>query len=54
MSSQKPLTRMVEIKGGALKTELKTLFDPLVAGAGYLDGLPGTGERASEQFAVVE
>jgi hypothetical protein len=43
-----------EIKDEALKAELKTLIDPFVAAVGYLGGLPGTGEGASEQFAAAE
>ena len=43
-----------EIKDEALKAELKTLIDPFVAAVGYLGGLPGTGERASEQFAAAQ
>jgi secreted PhoX family phosphatase len=44
----------LEIKDEALKAELKTLIDPFVAAVGYLGGLPGTGEGASEQFAAAQ
>jgi hypothetical protein len=43
-----------EIKDESLKAEIKTLIDPFVAAVGYLGGLPGTGEAASEQFAAAQ
>ena len=34
--------------------EIKTLLDLFVAAVGYLGGLPGTGDAASEQFAAAQ